>query len=66
MVSVYPLWIERLVFFTLITLGIYLGIVLGDTLSGIGLIVARFCGIPLMILVFTEGIGRGIQSALSN
>jgi len=64
--SVYPLWIEKLIFIGIIGLGIYLGIILQDYVSGPGLLLSWFCGLPLLILVTTEGIGRIIQSKLSD
>ena len=63
--SLYPLWIEKLVFIGLISLGGFLGIVLKSHLDGATLIFSWICGIPLIVLVMTEGLGRAIQSALS-
>ena len=63
--SLYPLWIEKLVFIGLISLGVFLGIILKSHLDGPMLIFSWICGIPLIVLVMTEGLGRAIQSALS-
>ena len=61
----YPLWVEKLLFLGLIALGVYAGIALQDHLDGASLILSWFCGIPLFVLVLTEGIGRILQSTLS-
>ena len=61
----YPLWVEKLLFLGLIVLGVYAGIALQDHLDGASLILSWICGIPLVVLVLTEGIGRILQSALS-
>ena len=61
----YPLWVEKLLFLGLIALGVYSGIALQDHLDGASLILSWVCGIPLVVLVLTEGIGRILQSALS-
>ena len=61
----YPLWVEKLLFLGLIALGVYAGIALQDHLDGASLILSWVCGIPLVVLVLTEGIGRIIQSTLS-
>lgn len=61
----YPLWVEKLLFLGLIALGVYAGIALQDHLEGASLILSWVCGIPLVVLVLTEGIGRIIQSTLS-
>ena len=63
--SVYPLWIEKLVFILIIASGIYAGYALGDYMSGVILLLTRLCVLPLAILFLMEGIGRFIQSALS-
>lgn len=63
--SVYPLWIEKLVFLLIIASGIYAGYALGEHMSGVTLLLTRVCGLPLAILFLTEGVGRIIQSALS-
>ena len=63
--SVYPLWIEKLVFVLIIATGIYAGYALGEHMSGFALLLARLCGLPLAILFLMEGIGRIIQSTLS-
>ena len=63
--SVYPLWIEKLVFVLIIASGIYAGYALGEHMSGVALLLARLCGLPLAALFLTEGIGRIIQSTLS-
>ena len=61
----YPLWVEKLLFLGLIALGVYAGIALQDHLEGASLVLSWVCGIPLVVLVLTEGIGRIIQSTLS-
>jgi len=61
----YPLWVEKLLFLGLIALGVYAGIALQDHLDGASLILSWVCGIPLAVLVLTEGIGRILQSTLS-
>ena len=63
--SYYPLWVEKLLFLGLIALGVYAGIALQEHLDGTNLILSWVCGIPLIVLVLTEGIGRIIQSTLS-
>lgn len=63
--SVYPLWIEKLVFVLIIASGIYAGYALGEHMSGSALLFTRLCGLPLAILFLMEGIGRIIQSTLS-
>jgi len=63
--AVYPLWIEKLAFILIIAAGVYAGTLLQDHLSGIGLLLTWFCGLPLAILVIMEGVGRIIQSTLS-
>jgi hypothetical protein len=60
--SVYPLWIEKLVFLGLIAISIYGGILLQDYTSGATLWVTRLCILPIAILVTVEGIGRIIQA----
>jgi hypothetical protein len=60
--SVYPLWIEKLVFLGLIAASIYCGIILQDYTSGAVLWATRLCLMPLIILVSIEGIGRIVQS----
>ena len=61
----YPLWVEKLLFLGLIALGVYAGNALQDHLDGASLILSWVCGIPLVVLVLTEGIGRILQSTLS-
>lgn len=61
----YPLWVEKLIFLGLIALGVYAGIALQEHIDGTSLILSWFCGIPLVVLVLTEGIGRIFQSTLS-
>ena len=63
--SVYPLWIEKLVFVLIITSGLYAGYALGEHMSGATLLLTRLCGLPLAVLFLMEGIGRVIQSTLS-
>ena len=61
----YPLWVEKLLFLGLIVLGVYAGIALQDHLEGASLILSWVCGLPMIVLVLTEGIGRALQSTLS-
>ena len=63
--SVYPLWIEKLVFVLIIASGLYAGYALGEHMSGAALLLTRLCGLPLAVLFLMEGIGRVIQSTLS-
>lgn len=65
MSSLYPLWIERLVFFGLISLAVVSGMALKSHLEGPALMLSWFCGLPLLVLVLTEGIGRAVQSVYS-
>jgi hypothetical protein len=60
--SVYPLWIEKLVFLGLIATCIYGELLLQDYTSGVALWVTRLCIMPIAILVTVEGIGRIIQA----
>lgn len=60
--SIYPLWIEKLVFVGLIATCIYAGILLQDYTSGFALWATRLCLMPIAILVTLEGIGRIIQA----
>ncbi len=62
MSSLYPLWIEKLIFIILSAGAVYAGIMLGKNLSGAALWATRICALPIAILVITEGIGRMIQS----
>ena len=61
----YPLWVEKLLFLGLIALGVYVGIALQEHLDGASLVLSWACGLPLIVLVLTEGIGRALQSTLS-
>ena len=63
--SYYPLWVEKILFLGLIALGVYVGIALQDHLDGASLILSWVCGLPLIVLVLTEGIGRIFQAILS-
>ena len=63
--SYYPLWVEKILFLGLIALGVYAGIALQDHLDGASLILSWACGLPLIVLVLTEGIGRIFQAILS-
>ena len=63
--SYYPLWVEKILFLGLISLGVYAGIALQDHLDGASLILSWVCGLPLIVLVLTEGIGRIFQTILS-
>ena len=63
--SYYPLWVEKILFLGLIALGVYAGMALQDHLDGASLILSWVCGLPLIVLVLTEGIGRIFQTILS-
>ena len=63
--SYYPLWVEKILFLGLIALGVYAGIALQEHLDGASLILSWVCGLPLIVLVLTEGIGRIFQTILS-
>jgi len=63
--STYPLWVEKLVFIGLIAGAVYAGMMLQDHISGIGLHLTRFCGLPIAVLVLTEGFGRVLQSRIT-
>ncbi len=63
--SYYPLWVEKILFLGLIALGVYAGIALQDHLDGASLILSWACGLPLIVLVLTEGTGRILQAILS-
>ena len=65
MSSLYPLWVEKMVFIGLISLAIVSGIALKSHLEGPALILSWVCGLPLLVLVLTEGIGRVVQSVYS-
>ena len=58
----YPMWMEKIVFLLLIGVGIYAGMKLSDYIDGVELWFSWICGIPILILVFTELIGRIIQT----
>ena len=62
MSSLYPLWIEKLVFLGLISLAVVSGIALKSHLEGPMLVLSWICGLPLLVLVLTEGVGRAVQS----
>ena len=62
MSNIYPLWMEKLVFLALIGTSIYAGIKLPDYIEGVGLWVSWICGMPILILILTEVIGRIIQT----
>jgi len=63
--SYYPLWVEKILFLGLIALGVYAGIALQDHLDGASLVLSWVCGLPLVVLVLTEGIGRILQAIVS-
>ena len=63
--SYYPLWVEKILFLGLIALGVYAGMAVQDHLDGASLILSWVCGLPLIVLVLTEGIGRIFQTILS-
>ena len=58
----YPMWMEKIVFLLLIGVGIYAGMKLPDYIDGVGLWISWICGMPILILVSTELIGRIIQT----
>ena len=60
----YPLWIEKVFFLGLVCLGIFAGIT-AQSYAGAGLLFSWFCGIPLAVLLMTEGVGRFLQSILA-
>ena len=49
----YPLWIEKVFFLGLVCLGIFAGIAAQSYVSGAGLLLSWFCGIPLAVLLMT-------------
>ncbi|MBA4694728.1 MAG: hypothetical protein DWC06_06290 [Candidatus Poseidoniales archaeon] len=61
MSSVYPLWIEKMIFLVLVASSVYAGIELQNHLTGAMLWLSWVCGLPLVVLVTTEGIGRIVQ-----
>ena len=63
--SYYPLWVEKILFLGLIALGVYAGMALQDHLDGASLVLSWVCGLPLVVLVLTEGIGRILQAIVS-
>jgi len=63
--SYYPLWVEKILFLGFIALGVYAGIALQDHLDGASLVLSWVCGLPLVVLVLTEGIGRILQAIFS-
>lgn len=63
--SLYPLWIEKFVFLGLVASAIFAGISLESHLDGVPLVISWVCGLPLLVLVLTEGVGRFIQSQFS-
>jgi hypothetical protein len=66
MVKAYPLWVEKLIFYSLIGTAIYIGFCLQDYLDGAFLWLARICALPILILVSTEFFGRIFQSVYLN
>ncbi|MDP6869949.1 MAG: hypothetical protein QGI21_04175 [Candidatus Poseidoniaceae archaeon] len=65
MSNLYPLWIEKFGFLLLVTAGIVLGIELSNYLEGVLLWITRICGIPILVLVITEFLGRLLQSIIT-
>lgn len=63
--ATYPLWAEKLVFVSLIAGAVYAGMLLADHLDGYALHAARFCGLPIAVLVITEAFGRLLQSKIT-
>jgi len=59
--SDYPIFLEKIAFIGLLALSIYVGYILGEHLNEASLWFSWICGIPILLLVFTEGIGRVIQ-----
>ena len=51
MAKAYPLWVEKLIFYSLIGTAIYIGFSLQDYLDGAFLWLARICALPILILV---------------
>ena len=62
MSKIYPLWMEKFVFLVLVGASIYAGMKLPDYIEGVALWVFWICGMPILILVLTEVIGRIIQT----
>ena len=58
----YPLWLEKMIFLGLIVLAVSGAYQLQEYLSGPLFWLATICGLPLMVLVTTEFLGRIIQS----
>jgi hypothetical protein len=64
--KVYPLWLEKLIFYSLIGAAIWVGITLQNYLDGGLLWVARICLLPILVFVITELFGRNIQKVYLN
>ena len=62
MSKIYPLWMEKLVFLVLVGLSICVGMKLPEYVEGVALWASWICGMPILILVLTEVIGRIIQT----
>ena len=59
--SQYPMYLEKLAFLGLLILAIYSGNMLSDHLSGYQLWLSWICGIPILLFVVAEFVGRIIQ-----
>lgn len=57
----YPMYLEKLAFIGLLILAIYSGNMLTDHLSGYQLWASWICGIPILLFVVAELVGRIIQ-----
>lgn len=58
----YPLWIEKIIFLTAIFTAVYIGYELNDTFSGFQLWVSWLCGLPLIVVLLSEILGRILQN----
>ncbi len=63
--SLYPLWVEKLVFLLLVLGAIFVGFELGNYLEDYSLWAARICGLPILVLIATEMFGRLFQSIIT-
>jgi len=59
----YPLWIEKIIFLTAIFAAVYVGYELKDSLSGFKLWISWLCGLPMIVVLLSEILGRILQNA---
>ena len=59
----YPLWIEKIIFLTAIFAAVYVGYELKDSLSGLQLWISWLCGLPMIVVLLSEILGRILQNA---